>query len=150
MHTQSTFRGEPQLSNQRNTTGRRPRITGIDVARAIAIIGMAYAHLGPIFVSSDIDTVASLLTTGFASALFAVLAGVSVSIMSQRGVEKGGVELAQSRQQLMLRGTILIGIGLVLSIAPSAPSSWCFPWWRAGLTGHFGRFLLGFWCSGRL
>ena len=117
MHTQSTFRGEPQLSNQRNTTGRRPRITGIDAARAIAIIGMAYAHLGPIFFSSDIDTVASLLTTGFASALFAVLAGVSVSIMSQRGVEKGGVELAQSRQQLMLRGTILIGIGLVLSIA---------------------------------
>ena len=115
MHTQSTFRGEPQLSNQRNTTGRRPRITGIDAARAIAIIGMAYAHLGPIFFSSDIDTVASLLTTGFASALFAVLAGVSVSIMSQRGVEKGGVELAQSRQQLMLRGTILIG--LVLSIA---------------------------------
>ena len=105
------------MSNQRNTTGRRPRITGIDAARAIAIIGMAYAHLGPIFVSSDIDTVASLLTTGFASALFAVLAGVSVSIMSQRGVEKGGVELAQSRQQLMLRGTILIGIGLVLSIA---------------------------------
>ena len=117
MHTQSTFRGEPQLSNQRNTTGRRPRITGIDAARAIAIIGMAYAHLGPIFFSSDIDTVASLLTTGFASALFAVLAGVSVSIMSQRGIEKGGVELAQSRQQLMLRGTILIGIGLVLSIA---------------------------------
>ena len=78
---------------------------------------MAYAHLGPIFFSSDIDTVASLLTTGFASALFAVLAGVSVSIMSQRGVEKGGVELVQSRQQLMLRGTILIGIGLVLSIA---------------------------------
>ena len=105
------------MSNQRNTTGRRPRITGIDAARAIAIIGMAYAHLGPIFVSSNIDTVASLLTTGFASALFAVLAGVSVSIMSQRGVEKGGVELAQSRQQLMLRGTILIGIGLVLSIA---------------------------------
>jgi len=68
MHTQSTFRGEPQLSNQRNTTGRRPRITGIDAARAIAIIGMAYAHLGPIFFSSDIDTVASLLTTGFASA----------------------------------------------------------------------------------
>ena len=117
MQTQSTFRGEPQLSNQRNTTGRRPRITGIDAARAIAIIGMAYAHLGPIFFSSDIDTVASLLTTGFASALFAVLAGVSVSIMSQRGIEKGGVELAQSRQQLMLRGTILIGIGLVLSIA---------------------------------
>ena len=105
------------MSNQRNTTGRRPRITGIDAARAIAIIGMAYAHLGPIFFSSDIDTVASLLTTGFASALFAVLAGVSVSIMSQRGVEKGGVELVQSRQQLMLRGTILIGIGLVLSIA---------------------------------
>ena len=105
------------MSNQRNTTGRRPRITGIDAARAIAIIGMAYAHLGPIFFSSDIDTVASLLTTGFASALFAVLAGVSVSIMSQRGIEKGGVELAQSRQQLMLRGTILIGIGLVLSIA---------------------------------
>ncbi len=53
---------------------------------------------------------AGVLFIGFPSALFAVLAGVSLSIMSTRGVREGGTALASSRHALMVRGALLIVI----------------------------------------
>ncbi len=45
---------------------------------------------------------------GFPAALFAVLAGVSLSIMSSRGVRQGGAALSSSRHGLMVRGALLV------------------------------------------
>ena len=74
------------------------RIHGLDLARALAIIGMMAAHLGP----------DSLLTDGHPSVLFAVLAGVSMGIIASRA------PLVDARVNLLVRGILLVGMGVVL------------------------------------
>lgn len=83
------------------------RIIGLDLARAIAVIGMIASHIGPAFPLSEV-------TSGYPSSLFAVLAGCSTAIMMARGNAGGGATLATARHQLLLRGVIIgvIGIGL--------------------------------------
>ncbi|MDP9851599.1 heparan-alpha-glucosaminide N-acetyltransferase domain-containing protein [Corynebacterium lowii] len=87
----------------------RTRIDGFDLARALAIIGMMTAHLGP-----DLPWV-NALSNGFPSALFAVLAGVSLSLMNSKADATGGAALAQARHRAMIRGVVLVGIGMILS-----------------------------------
>lgn len=78
------------------------RIHGLDLARALAVIGMMAAHLGPGYP----------VTGGYPSVLFAVLAGVSLGIISSR---RPG-DLPGTRFRLLLRGVILVGLGLVLAL----------------------------------
>lgn len=76
------------------------RIIGIDIARGLAIIGMITAHIGPLgFLGAHNPT------DGYPSALFAVLAGVSMSIMA-----------SGSRKQLVLRGVLLSLLAVVLGL----------------------------------
>lgn len=76
------------------------RIIGIDIARGLAIIGMVTAHIGPLgFLGAHNPT------DGYPSALFAVLAGVSMSIMA-----------SGSRKQLVLRGVLLSLLAVVLGL----------------------------------
>ncbi|APT93423.1 hypothetical protein CPHO_11575 [Corynebacterium phocae] len=75
------------------------RIHGLDLARAVAIFGMIYAHL------TQFSFPGANLPHGYSSALFAVLAGASVSIMVHRG---------HRLPQLLLRGVIIMAIGLFL------------------------------------
>lgn len=82
------------------------RIHGLDLARALAIIGMMAAHLGP----------EAFLTDGYPSVLFAVLAGVSMGVIS-RGVTDGAGDLLRTRFRLILRGVILAGLGAFLALA---------------------------------
>ncbi|MCS5478915.1 DUF418 domain-containing protein [Corynebacterium sp. YIM 101645] len=78
------------------------RIHGLDLARALAVIGMMAAHLGPGYP----------VTGGYPSVLFAVLAGVSMGIISARTP----ADLPDTRFRLLLRGVILVGFGLLLSV----------------------------------
>lgn len=91
-----------------------PRIDGIDLARAIAVSGMIYIHLGPGPQASTVNFVLWHLSVGSASALFAVLAGVSISLMGSSAVKIGGPAVAQTRHRLIIRSLILIALGLVL------------------------------------
>ena len=84
------------------------RIHGLDLARALAIIGMMAAHIGP----------KNPVTDGYPSVLFAVLAGVSMGIIS-RGVADGAGDLLRTRFRLILRGVILAGLGVVLAALQS-------------------------------
>lgn len=64
----------------------RPRLTGVDVARGLAIVGMLTRHVGP---SVDDPTVASAAwlytrTDGRAAVLFALVAGVGVALLADR------------------------------------------------------------------
>lgn len=81
------------------------RLHGLDLARALALIGMMAAHLGP----------SHPVTNGYPSVLFAVLAGVSMGIISARTPE----DLPTTRFRLLLRGVILVGLGTVLSLVQS-------------------------------
>lgn len=55
------------------------------------------------------------LTSGYASALFAILAGVSLAIIMERPNRSGGAELNQAKHRALLRGVILLVIGVALS-----------------------------------
>lgn len=99
----------------------RSRIDGIDLARFLAIIGMMTAHLW-VNDSFDITQPASVLNPGAwsavfdgrSAALFGLLAGVSVAIVSRKPLALGGAEVPRLRLNLFARGVVIAGIGIVL------------------------------------
>ncbi len=85
------------------------RIAGLDVARAIALIGMFAAHIGDSGTRApDADGWPWLWTfDGRASAVFAVLAGVTISLM----VSKDARGLGHAATRIGVRGAILMAAG---------------------------------------
>ncbi|MBI9001541.1 DUF1624 domain-containing protein [Corynebacterium sp. CCM 9185] len=98
--------------------GSGSRVAGIDVARALAIVGMMFAHIGGSR-DSFVGDAAHLLATGLPSALFAVLTGVSLGFMGSAGACAGGERLAASRSRLYVRGMLVVVIGLALTYMQS-------------------------------
>lgn len=103
------------------------RIDGLDVARAIAVLGMVGAHVGNDGQRADPTGGWGWLvvTHGFPSALFAVLAGVSMSLMfTARGslavADVGSRDAARTRVRIAVRAVILVVMGglLVLLATP--------------------------------
>lgn len=88
-------------------TGRR--IPGIDLARALAILGMLAVHVGP----TDAEGVAGTLyglTHGRAAILFGLLAGVGVSLLAASRTTSTG----EARLKLVWRAAVLLSLGLWL------------------------------------
>lgn len=104
------------------------RVHGLDLARALALLGMMLNHLGPANqLMVDYLGPANPVSDGYPSALFAVLAGVSMGIIARRvapGASEHGSDAAdnllRTRFRLVLRGVILFGLGAVLSSVQSA------------------------------
>ena len=74
------------------TGARVDRLVGVDVARCLALLGMVATH---VLAERDPDgslTTAQWLAGGRASALFAVLAGVSLALMTGRSTPVRGPE----------------------------------------------------------
>lgn len=104
----------------RTVTGR---IDGLDVARAVAVLGMVGAHIG-----NDGERVGSndgwpwlTVTHGSPSALFAVLAGVSMTLMfTARGsldaAEVDERDSSRARIRIAVRAGILVIMGGLLVI----------------------------------
>ncbi len=88
------------------------RIYGIDVARALALIGMMAAHFGASknFGASFWDSVGAV-THGRSAILFAVLAGVSIALVTGRTTPVAGETLVQARMKLVLRALFILFIG---------------------------------------
>lgn len=97
--------------------GRPPRILGLDVARGLAILGMAGAHIGETeaFDWADPATWADLVH-GRSSILFAVLAGISIALMTGRSVAPDRERLPDIRLRLIGRGAVIFVIGLCLEM----------------------------------
>ena len=98
--------------------GRAPRIVGLDIARGLAVLGMAAAHTVALpgeIRWSDPATWAELVS-GRSSILFAVLAGVSIALMTGRSRIPTGADLATQRLRLVARGLVIFAIGLVLEL----------------------------------
>ncbi|WP_318758471.1 heparan-alpha-glucosaminide N-acetyltransferase domain-containing protein [Corynebacterium sp. SFY-K9] len=94
-----------------------PRLPGIDVARALAIFGMIAAHVaaGPSSVSIMDPSTYPALVHGRPAVLFALLAGVSISLMTGRGERPTSVNGVQGiRLKLIGRALAIFLIGLVL------------------------------------
>lgn len=95
--------------------GRPPRILGLDVARGLAILGMAGAHIGETETFDWLDPATwTDLVHGRSSILFAVLAGVSIALMTGRSRVPDPERIPSIRLNLVGRGAIIFVIGLAL------------------------------------
>jgi uncharacterized membrane protein YeiB len=98
-------------------TGSRPqaaRLSGVDAARGLALIGMIAVHSfsesGPDGAASGVQVVAA----GRSAALFAVLAGVAIAFMTGRRQVVGGVAGRAGAARLLTRAVLICLIGLAL------------------------------------
>lgn len=81
-------------------TGKRvDRVVGVDVARAVALVGMFLAHL------TYPEGVVAELLYGFPSSLFALIAGISMGFMAARGA---------TATHFVVRGLLLVLLHLLL------------------------------------
>lgn len=96
-------------------TGPRtpPRSAGVDLARTVAIVGMLAVHLVP-GQAAGRATWSATVFGGRAAALFAVLAGVSVSLVDRRGRPGGRGSL-----RLLARAGLVGLLGLILTLLDS-------------------------------
>jgi uncharacterized membrane protein YeiB len=94
-----------------------PRINALDIARALAILGMIGAHVGDI-PPFDPTWPPSYLAVvhGHSSMLFAVLAGVSIALVTDRQRIPAPAELPRMRFALLGRGMTIFLLGLVLEL----------------------------------
>lgn len=91
------------------------RLLGVDVARGLALIGMIAVHIIPSTRGGEVST-AYLIASGRASALFAVLAGVSL-VLSTRGA--GGSLVRGARRGILARAGLIAFIGMTLGVLNS-------------------------------
>jgi uncharacterized membrane protein YeiB len=89
----------------------RRRIQGIDLARAIAILGMLAVHIGPTG-ADDLAGRLYALPHGRASILFGLLAGVGVSLLASGRTSS----LREARLTLAWRALVLLPAGLALQL----------------------------------
>ncbi|WP_051116488.1 heparan-alpha-glucosaminide N-acetyltransferase domain-containing protein [Amycolatopsis nigrescens] len=93
---------------------RRPRLTGVDVARGIAVLGMYAVHVGPDPATGGWDLL-FLPFEGHSAALFAVLAGLSIALMSGGRTPKQGLARTKVSLRLATRAVLLFGLGVWLT-----------------------------------
>jgi uncharacterized membrane protein len=95
--------------------GRSPRIVGVDIARGLAVLGMFGAHVGMIaeFAWGDPATWSGVVS-GRSAILFALLAGVSIAIISGGTRPAIGRDLARARIRIVVRALVLFLIGAAL------------------------------------
>ncbi len=98
------------------------RLHGIDLARALAVIGMLAAHLLTIEESLELARPETWvdLVNGRSSILFAVLAGVSLALVTGGTRPRTGIPLRIARRRIAVRAALLwvIGVGLILTGVP--------------------------------
>ncbi len=111
------------------------RITGFDLARAIAIFGMVLVNykivMGAVS-GPDWMIWGTSLIEGRAAAMFVILAGVGIALMTRSSVESGdAVAIKKDQNSLLIRAVLLVVLGLSYS-----------PIWPADIL-HFYGFYIG-------
>ncbi|MFD1714893.1 heparan-alpha-glucosaminide N-acetyltransferase domain-containing protein [Amnibacterium flavum] len=89
------------------------RVIAIDIARFIALAGMFAAHTWNRNEDGS-HTLIGELVAGRAAALFAVLAGVGIALVTRRFLADG--QPGRARRMLVGRGAALLAIGLTLGV----------------------------------
>lgn len=91
------------------------RIVGVDTARGLAVLGMVTAHVGP---DDPWRTVPpggwAQLADGRPSALFVLLAGVGLALISGGEHPVEGTRLVQARLRILVRAVLLVALGTAL------------------------------------
>ncbi|WP_026549891.1 heparan-alpha-glucosaminide N-acetyltransferase domain-containing protein [Arthrobacter sp. Br18] len=98
-----------------STQSASRRLSGIDAARGIALFGMMSTHVFPLYVPGTASaTWIALLFTGRASALFAVVAGIGLALLTGGSSPRTGRSLSMDRRGIAVRAAIILLVGLVL------------------------------------
>ena len=107
------------------------RIVGLDVARSLAIFGMVFVNFRLVMgaeAETKLGTMFATMFDGRAAALFVVLAGVGVSLMSRRARAMGAIR--PTRITLLKRSLLLFIVGLLYS-----------PIWPPDILHFYGVYL---------
>ncbi|GAB2732151.1 hypothetical protein GCM10027174_00780 [Salinifilum aidingensis] len=91
---------------------------GVDIARGLAVLGMFVAHVGPSRFTPDAGGAAGVLdalSAGHASVLFAVLAGVSLALLSGGHAPRAAAAPRRDRVRITVRAVLLLLLGMVLT-----------------------------------
>lgn len=91
------------------------RLVAIDVARCLALLGMVATHVLDERTADGGLTFAQALAGGRASALFAVLAGVSIALVTGRTTPLHGLLRVRASVALGVRAVLIAGLGLLLA-----------------------------------
>lgn len=97
--------------------GRPPRVMGVDVARGVAVIGMIGAHVGvtEAFRWGDVSTWTDLVH-GRSSLLFALVAGISIALLTGGRTVPAPERLPRLRLLLVGRGAVVFALGVALEL----------------------------------
>ncbi|MGW1505017.1 DUF418 domain-containing protein [Streptomyces mirabilis] len=102
-----------QLLDIRPSVGR---LIGVDLARGLAVFGMYAAHVGPDPSEGGSTGFFMELAHGRASALFALLAGFSIVLITGRRTPKTGRAGRQAVAKVVIRALILLVLGTALTL----------------------------------
>lgn len=95
------------------------RIHGLDAARGIALLGMVAVHTLPVsFDNTDVPTLSWTLFAGDAAALFALLAGVSLALLTGGRNPHRHSRRKLSTNSLVVRALLILSFGLLLNYLP--------------------------------
>jgi uncharacterized membrane protein len=97
----------------------RHRVVAVDAARGVALLGMMAVHIVPALRPDGSVAPAFLLAAGRASALFAVLAGVGLALLSGGSRPVAGAAMTRVRVAVLARAALLVAIGLGLGTLDS-------------------------------
>lgn len=111
------------------------RITGFDLARALAVFGMVLVNFKLVMEAKTGNPILlglAAMFEGRAAALFVVLAGVGIALLSRRALgSKVARDIDDCRHQIIRRGILLIVIGLLYT-----------PIWPADILHFYGCYFL--------
>ncbi|MCW2695355.1 MAG: hypothetical protein JWR62_440 [Modestobacter sp.] len=95
------------------------RVSGVDVARGLALFGMMATHVFDTIADDGSPTTATVVAAGRSAATFALIAGVSVAFLSggRRGVH--GRDRTAAAAGLAVRAGLIGAIGLLLGTVGS-------------------------------
>ncbi len=88
----------------------------MDVARGLAVLGMLTAHVGPGGPQDPWPWSLAQVVDGRSAALFVLLSGVSVALISGGDRPVAGVRRVQARTRLLVRAFLVLGIGVLAEL----------------------------------
>ncbi|MDK1360367.1 heparan-alpha-glucosaminide N-acetyltransferase domain-containing protein [Arthrobacter sp. zg-Y1219] len=91
------------------------RLTGIDAARGVALLGMMATHIFPLYDEQTGEpSWVGLVFSGRSSALFAVVAGIGLALLTGGSQPRSGRALSADRRGIAMRALIIALVGLAL------------------------------------
>lgn len=93
------------------------RVDAVDVARGVALLGMMLVHVGPRGEFGQTPPVGDIIAGGRAAPLFAMLAGVALTLVYRRDPDGAG-----SVRATVVRSVLLILLGLSLGSIDGMPA----------------------------